>query len=308
MKSKQVILKGGLGNQLFQWGFAHYVQSLGYEVSLIAYKPSRGSDTLGSYSQRYSAIENLMRICTCIKLKTYSLSIPIYRGVRDVQSARHPLRKMQGFYKNFDSNPFQLVSNREIHNIRNFSGYFQNQKYIKEVEEILFLELKKYLDSKTKFGEKIYDETRNVLHARRGDYAVPSHFFNIGILSSSYYERAKNLVDEGSWIALSDDPQNIYDVTSKLQIETVLGPKELDTVAALSKMGNSRNLIISNSTLAWWGGFLSVHQGGRVFAPTPWFRKDMNNQSRNIIFKEFETVPAEFLMDLKEYESSRSPY
>mgnify|MGYP000430315286 CR=1 FL=1 len=37
MINKRVILKGGFGNQLFQWGFAHYLQSLGYRVSLIAY-------------------------------------------------------------------------------------------------------------------------------------------------------------------------------------------------------------------------------------------------------------------------------
>jgi len=303
MMNKRVILKGGFGNQLFQWGFAHYLQSLGHRVSLIAYETSRS----GSIQSQYSQIRGLMEGCECIKMETQYLTTPIYRGFRDVQSLRHPLRKIPGFYQNFDSNAFQAISHKEMGRTRNFSGYFQNYKFIKRVERILVSELQAYLKwhgSNNKVNNNGYP---NVLHARRGDYATPSHFSNIGILSSSYYKKATNLIDVSPWIALTDDPQNILDITSRIQIDHVLGPLALDTLGALSAMANSSNLIISNSTLAWWGGLLSIHQGGRVLAPAPWFREDKYYQSGGIMHDEFQKVPADFLKNLTEYESAHLP-
>ena len=307
MINKRVILKGGFGNQLFQWGFAHYLQSLGHRVLLIAYENSRSVRFSKPTPSQYSQIRGLMVGCECIKMETYYLSMPIYRGFRDIQSSRHPLRKIPGFYQNFDSNAFQTISDKEIARIKNFSGYFQNYKFIERVELILVSELQAYfkrLDSNHKIN---YSGYSNVLHARRGDYAIPSHFSTIGILSSSYYQKAINFIDSSPWIALTDDPQNILDITSRIQIDQVLGPLALDTLGALSAMANSSNLIISNSTLAWWGGVLSIHQGGRVLAPSPWFRDDTLDQSRGIMHNEFQKVPAEFLENLAEYALAHMP-
>ena len=305
--NKRVILKGGFGNQLFQWGFAHYLQSLGYRVSLIAYENSRNIRISKPTPSQYSQVRELMVGCECIKMETYYLSVPVYRGLRDVQSSWHPFRKISGFYENFESNPFQIISHKEIARIRSFSGYFQNYKFIESVEHILVSELQAYF-KRLGFNFKVNNNGySNVLHARRGDYAKPSHFSTIGILSSSYYQNATNFIDSNPWIALTDDPKNILDITSRIEIDKVLGPLDLDTLGALSTMANSSNLIISNSTLAWWGGLLSIHQGGRVLAPSPWFRDDTLDRSWGIMHKEFQKVPAEFLENLAEYALAHMP-
>ena len=302
MIAKRVILKGGFGNQLFQWAFAHYIVSQGYNVTLIAFESSRGSWKSQNKSSRFMNIRTLMETCKCFEMKSYSLRIPIYRRFRDVESKRHPLRNIPGYYQNFDDKPFQAISNSEISRTKYFSGYFQNYQLVKKVESTLVSELQDFLKLHSTNDSSHSETYPNIMHIRRGDFSTPSHFFNIGILSSSYYQRALNSIQARPWTLLTDDPQHVLDITSKIDTDRVLGPDSLDTISALHAMSNSKNLIISNSTLAWWGGLLSIHQGGRVQAPVPWYRDDILDKANIILHDAFQKVPSDFLEDLTEYE------
>lgn len=302
MTTKRVILRGGFGNQLFQWAFAHYVVSCGYKVILIAYENSRDSSLSQNDSSKFANIRSLMETCKCFEMKSYSLRVPIYRRFRDVESKRHPLRKVPGYYQNFDDKPFQVISTWEINRTTYFSGYFLNYQFVRSVESILVSELRDFLNLRVATDKLYSKEYPNIMHVRRGDFSIPSHFSKVGILSSSYYQQALGIVQASPWTLLTDDPRHVLDVTSKIDTDGVLGPESLDTVSALAAMSNSNNLIISNSTLAWWGGLLSTHQGGRVWAPVPWYREDKLNQTISIKHDEFQNVPAEFLQNLTEYD------
>ncbi len=307
MIAKRVILKGGFGNQLFQWAFAHYIVNQGYKVTLIAYENNHESLLSKKKSSKFVNIRKLMETCKCFEMKTYSLRVPIYRRFRDVESKKHPLRKVPGYYQNFENKPFQAVSTSAISKTRYFSGYFQNYQFVKNVESILVSELRDFLKLSLAIDNSHFEIFPNILHIRRGDFSTPSHFSKVGILSSSYYQRALSLNQANSWTLLTDDPQHVLDVTSKINITRVLGPDSLDTISALYAMSNSKNLVISNSTLAWWGALLSIHQGGRVQAPVPWYREDILDETSTILHDEFQKVPADFLENLEEYELTYLP-
>ena len=91
---------------------------------------------------------------------------------------------------------------------------------------------------------------------RRGDYA--QEWRGHGMLTKEYYL--------GNWpsgrvIVFSDDPQWCEE---NLPGEVV----QFDPVTDLFLMSRCRELLISNSSFAWWGAFLS---GSPVTFPDPWF-------------------------------------
>lgn len=302
MGRKRVILKGGLGNQLFQWGFAHLLQAQGHDVSLVAFEKKSFPSFEVSQHSRFSDLRKIMENCNCLEIETIFLDIRFYRVIRDPEAKRNPFRIFPNFIRNYDENPFQYIETESISRVRNLSGYFQNFELFRPVQNTLAMELRKFLNGQALDSKNFPQGECNIIHIRRGDFATPSHFSTIGILSSEYYIRATKVLNVSPWVAVTDDPLNVSDVTSLIQIDKILGPSDLDTIGALRTMANARNLVISNSTLSWWDGFMAVHQGGRVVAPSRWHRSADVSSLNVLKHQKFETAEADFFQDIHEYE------
>lgn len=306
MSKKRVLLKGGLGNQLFQWGFAHLLQAHGHQVSLVAFEKRRSPAFKIPSQSRFPHLRRIMENCNCIEMETVFLDLPYYRVIRDPEAKLNPFRIFPNFIRNFDGNAFQYIGTEDISRVRNLSGYFQNFELLKPVENTLAMELRMFLDGQNPDSNNVLKGESNIIHIRRGDFATPSHFSTLGILSSEYYLRAVKALDADPWVAVTDDPSNMLDITSRIQIDKILGPSDLDTIGAFGAMANARKLVISNSTLSWWGGFLAVHQGGSVVAPSIWHRSIGASSSNVLKHQKFETVESDFFQNIHDYEMSKN--
>lgn len=306
MSRKRVLLKGGLGNQLFQWGFAHLLHAQGHRVSLVAFENRLSPSFDISQHSRFLLLRKIMENCKCVEIDTVFLDVPVYKVFRDPEARWNPFRILPNFVRNFDANAFQYIEMERISNVRNISGYYQNFELLQPVEDILALELRKFLQGRHSDCDTVSSGDLNVIHIRRGDFATPPHFSTIGVLSSEYYVRATKAVNVRPWIAVTDDPLNISDISTRIQVEKILGPSDLDTIGALRAMANARTLVISNSTLAWWGGFLATHQGGRVLAPSTWHRSGEVSPLDALTHDKFETVEADFFQNIHDYELSKN--
>jgi hypothetical protein len=157
-------------------------------------------------------------------------------------------------------------------------GYFQSPKYFascKDEIKTLFTpteEIKQMC--LTKWGHLLLDDNKEMVlvHARRTDYLQPRNIAIHNPLSSSYYHNAfteiKKNIANPFFILVSDDPSYWDSVT-------IPGPNtrinEANSAITLYFMTHFKNYIISNSTFAWWGAYLSKHREPLVLAPEKWF-------------------------------------
>ena len=157
-------------------------------------------------------------------------------------------------------------------------GYFQSSKYFIPYKDEIKTLFKPTEEIKqmclTKWGHLLLDENTEMVlvHARRTDYLKPQNIAIHNPLPPSYYHNAfaeiKKHVANPFFVLVSDDPSYWDSVT-------IPGPNtrinEANSAITLYFMTHFKNYIISNSTFAWWGAFLSQHQNPLVLAPEKWF-------------------------------------
>ena len=129
------------------------------------------------------------------------------------------------------------------------------------------------------------------IHYRRGDYIGNSNYIQLNV---GYYAGVYNWLDTSMPItAFSDDLEF-------LKLHHPNDHYHVDEIADLRHMMRHTNHIISNSTFAWWGAYLS---GGCVFAPLDWFagRLAQRCNTNTIYPKWFERIPVDTKCDLRDF-------
>ena len=50
--------------------------------------------------------------------------------------------------------------------------------------------------------------------------------------------------------------------------------RQMNPIQAIAAMNYSSRLVLSNSTLSYWGAILALETGAFVIGPEPWFKKN----------------------------------
>ncbi len=273
----KVNLNGGLGNQLF-------IQVAGMwlarktDSALESYFVD-GSDEFTAHGNRItvrqpwheSAHRSVLGILRSQVLKREELMRFIWpRASRVVQSA---LREFVAVGPGYDPEIDHASGDTCLH------GYFQTWKLAHEFEKEEILELLLTQNQSAAFSDLAQEAELTspaVVHIRRGDYKKLSKDF--GLLSKNYYQEAFKILEifhgteKPIWI-FSDEPiavrSDFKDFIPRNAI-WISGNHSLTAAEELRLMAHGSAHIISNSTFAWWGAWLS--QGSMVIAPEKWFR------------------------------------
>jgi len=153
----------------------------------------------------------------------------------------------------------------------NLQGYFQSEKYFKEIED--------QIKEDFEFNDEIYSPSKEMidsvdnpisLHIRRTDYLTLSN--NHNNLGLEYYEEAlKHFDDDRTVIVFSDDPEWCKD-QEMFSGDRFLVSENNSNYVDLCLMTLCKDHIIANSSFSWWGAWLA--KNNKVIAPSKWFGPD----------------------------------
>jgi hypothetical protein len=294
MKSQSRVFNlGGLGNQLFQYAFALFLNVGSNNVEVI-FNPKRvrisenskpdicqlvkdGDVSIKEGSSERFLVRKLMNLTlrlsspqNFVPIKIVDLILRVFLEVVNKVNRRN--ERLTGF-----SNP-GYIENLNLSEPKEYLAYFQSYRWaslpeIKENLKQLFLNLDSEL---IKSFEKQSEGTSPlVVHLRIGDYVSDSR---IGILEKSYYLEAiqamwaTNLYTEiWAFSDSIDEAQNKLATVSNIPIRWI-APEMAKPVELLGIMTLGKGFILSNSTFGWWGAFLSRTENANVVVPNKWFK------------------------------------
>jgi len=268
-RKKTVILSGGLGNQLFQFCFAH-VLAANRSGTVSIYSPKPKDEA------RDFVLNSLCDNCSHIQKIILKRSWIIDLGFkcRDFIHFRFDY-----LFHRISNKFFYVEKDAYAHGYPHFSqkfysGYFQNWRFVQKGLPLFHSELTKTLSQKVNpISVQLRNEPYGVVHSRRGDLLRYSN--SMGILEDDYFLNAINsafddLQKRIKVIVLTDDKE--YGTSSFVGVaDEVYGPNDIDEWEGLSIMSQATFVITSNSTFSWWGALLASKNGGTAYIPEPWF-------------------------------------
>ena len=242
----EVILRGGLGNQLFGYSAGTELATrLGTSLHLII-----DSNMGAEGAKRQFCLDGFLSSGvtwsdTGTKMKRFE-------------------EKSFGFDQRFSelSEPHLLV------------GYFQSWKYF--VESAAMIKAQLSLSPQFANGRRIAGHEFLGLHLRRGDYLLPKNAKFHGVVPFEFFKTGLHHLRKVSGnlpgIIFSDDIHEAKELSRQLNDceifdeDLTLGP-----LGVLGALSSANGHVISNSTFGWWGAFLSSNDG-TVIAPRPWLK------------------------------------
>lgn len=260
-KTVSIRLEGGCGNQLFQ-----FFAALGYANSLNSKLIIDLSNVLQNRHRGYN-ISSISYLHELTEVEFVDSTPPprIQRRIEILLGTR------------FVSDGIGLPKNApNLTKLRDIEGYFQSFLYFDQVTSdssfdlnALKLSLKALRQDSLIEVENI--ERSTILHIRGGDYR--NLLNTVGKLSAPYYFNSLNKIEgsrENIFVISDDSEAEIASMFGDMFEYRYVDTKNTHPLGLISFMSEFESLVISNSTLSWWGG--KIQGSDRVVAPSKWFR------------------------------------
>ncbi|MEI6191052.1 MAG: alpha-1,2-fucosyltransferase [bacterium] len=255
---KIIAIKGGLGNQMFQYAHGRSLELSGKKVTFNI------SFFEGNKAEKDTARDFKLDNFNIVTKAKFSTKKHLFSEIKS------KIKRKIGF---------------------NQEGLYQNEKYFKDIKEDIQKEFspKKPLGEESKIWEEKIKNTPNSVsvHIRRGDYVENKITNNLlGVLPLEYYRQAISFISERksppNLFVFSDDIDWVKEnFKVNYPIFFVSGPKIRD-YEELLLMSKCRDNIIANSSFSWWSAWLNSNPEKIVIAPKIWF-KGSPEQSKKII-------------------------
>lgn len=290
-----ISIQGGLGNQLFEWAFAHALASKGSPVLI---------DTVRCRGNRPLEIAALLKPYRHLaKPWGYAAALAHKSGLWELRPAKAKGWRLVretgfGFDPEFMDSLFGSSSGRNY-----ILGYFQSPKYFAGYEDSVRRSILEMLSGMlTAKGVALADEFANAkdtvaVHVRRGDYVsdarVAAHH---GSLQRRYYEQALAAVrDVGKtriiWFSDDTDWVKYQMARPEDSVATPAMMAELTTKVGgeIALMAACSSRIVANSSFSWWAGWLGGPSTleSPVISPSNWLVGTSEHAS--------DLVPADWL-------------
>jgi hypothetical protein len=281
----RVILRGGLGNQLFQYFAAlNFAESTDnkIELNLSWFNNKRNTTSPRTYDLAEivdtSGIaedkSNLLRLGLFDKFSEYASKIGLVISELNFDQLKNKKRTQRILFLNGYFQELRFLGSH-INNLENFIGIKNCQPEVK--------------DKMVEISERY----QVALHLRLGDYVGLDLFH---VISKTYIRECLNKINNQEEhlevLVFTDSPDkaNIY-LPEIEKIEFIILPKNRFTdPQTLILMSKFKNLILSNSTFSWWAGALASSAGNNVYAP---FSDELNsrrNFSKELYLNQWRAV------------------
>jgi len=273
------MLNGGLGNQLFQYAMGRSIalkNKTDLKLDLRWFRSIKGT-TERKYELHHFNIPAEEATEADIKKITEPYSNPLLKFFFLRYQWRLPphLRNVvEERQFHFDENMLKVRNNAYL------SGYWQSEKYFRDIRPTLLQDLspRQPLEGKNLELAGEISRTESVsIHVRRADYVSDPKISEVhGVCSESYYDAAISFINDKVsnpvYFIFSDDiewcRQHLKINREKHFIDHNTGDK---SYSDLLLMRLCRHNIIANSSFSWWGAWLNDNPGKIAVAPAKWF-------------------------------------
>jgi len=253
-----VRLKGGLGNQMFQYALGR-VLSLKNNTELLL------DLSFFDYNFKHVAKRSYNLDVFNIKAETIRLSY--------LNSIIKKIFKRKGQEKSFqfDKNILSIGAGAYL------DGYWQSPKYFEGFAEVIKKDfiLKNSLPQNIQtLAEEIVKTNSLCIHIRRGDY-VGSKFHEV--INLEYYKKGIEYITQKKAIEkiyIFSDDINWCRKNMQFEISAMFMGDEYAGYHGeghMFLMSLCKYFIIANSSFSWWGAWLSTYDNKIVICPRQWF-------------------------------------
>ena len=270
-------LKGGMGNQMFQY-------AIGRGLSLRNNTECKLdlSYLKGQRKWKYHTFRNY-------ELGVFNIqeSFATKEDLKIFRRGSYLGTVISRFYKKnivVDKNSLSFDPNiSQISGDVYLDGFWQNEKYFADCRD----QIRKDFTLRKGFSagaQKVADEISRIgvgniptvsIHVRRGDY-VTNPFFakKHGFLTVGYFIEAIQLMQEKlgkcSFFIFSDDIPWAKEHFAYLETVSFVSGNDISSAEDMILMSKCSNHIISNSSFSWWGAWLGQNPLKIVIAPKKW--------------------------------------
>ncbi len=282
----RVFAGGGLGNQIWQYTFTQYLK-------ILKHLPAQFCHLQNQRGLEHTKISLLKRLQT----ETREKSQPSF-VIGTAQTLLNPwnnyvFERVWGVKYDFREYPF--IDPREIDSVWNSGsivGYFQNKNFLDGLEDFIQEKLMSLFQDPI---EKLENQGKiEVIHIRGGDTTTAENRKKVGLLSNEYYRNVLSKKSSNTRIVVTDDISRAQAVLRGFNIDAILDNTQLNVFQTLDLMSRAQKLITANSTLSWWGGFLSSQSGGEVIIPFPFFAGESLKSNESLNYCKFQTFRSDF--------------
>ncbi len=285
---KIVKVKGGLGNQMFQYAFHRLLQEKYHceDVMLdLKYYGDSGVDDIRL--SRLSRMNTKFRTASDEELRRVCLfrheGNPLGRGYRLKIGLDAKLNRKYFFE---DNRAYRDVE--KLLGYQYYDGYWQSWRYLEPIEEQLRKEFTcdRLSDRAGEYVKRFSSMESVFVGVRRGDYFDNQKLVNhYGMTDVDYYRKAvaymKQRLKAPVFVFFSNDipwvKEHLGGELLGLGADSILYREKQDITddfEELFVMSSCRNAIITNSTYNFWGAWLMNHPEKTVIAPRKWFKDD----------------------------------
>ena len=285
MANHRVLISEGLGNQLFQYAFAHYLYEQNKSHVTVINSPTVAKLEAGG--SRDFALSQLLTVSNLLnfkKTKVISNYSIFGRTMFRLKLANRIFSIQTGANKFYNCIETRKTSFKFFPSIGSdfgpatlFRGFWQNWQYVYPNQKIINSELTLHFNRNVKdLNFKRKNKNLLVMHIRRGDFLNKGRDNELGLITLDSYFRVVDSITRGNPnidIVTFTDDINLFANDKKVhKLGRIFGPETDDIWSILKFMSNADYLIAGNSTLSWWGGFLSFSNGGDVYIPKLFYK------------------------------------
>ena len=271
---------GGLGNQMFQYALYKKLEILNKEVVLDTSFFRSGQDLrkleIDIFDLQYRQITD--REAASIRGYGYQ--------DRVIDKIKHRFRPSKYKIYNDQIERYQpeIFEMDKVY----LSGYWQSEKYFKDIREIILSEFNFPQKAKEKTAQSCAElsaENSVSIHIRRSDYLSEQNRRVYGnICTEQYYQNAINYIEQHvenpKYYIFSDDLEWVSNHFKGNQYSIVDENRGKDSYVDMYLMSQCKHNIIANSSFSWWAAWLNTNSEKKVLAPKRWFQ---NHDKENIV-------------------------
>ena len=270
-------LKGGLGNQMFQYAAGKCLASnLGVALKL--------DNTFLIQDQFKKNVTHRK-----FELAAFNIteSLATREEIRSMKNLKNSiLRKL---FPESGSNPYVVEKHfhfdpriLKLGNNTYLDGHWMSEKYFIDIEQDIRNSfcLKKIAEPIQTYSQFIRESNAVCIQVRRGDYVLNPDVTKVhGVTPLTYFNKSANMIYEmiqnPVFFIFSDDStwcKNNLNLPGKAHyVEDELKNSSATSVDFMFLMSICKHFIISNSTFGWWGAWLSSNKSKIVMAPEKWY-------------------------------------